>query len=86
MHRPLPPLKGHVGPVLAVAFSPDGKTLASGGFDMMVKLWNVATGQEVASLEGHRNWIKSIAFSPDGALLATGDINGIVRLWRAVPQ
>src|SRR5262249_47855051 len=58
------PLKGHTWPVLSVAISLDGKTLASGGQDGAIKLWDVATRKERASLEGHAEWFTSLAFSP----------------------
>ncbi|MCP4104854.1 MAG: WD40 repeat domain-containing protein [Desulfobacteraceae bacterium] len=58
--------------VNAVAFSPDGKTLASGADDNTVRLWDVASGKEIRRLEGHRKRVVSVAFSPDGKTLASG--------------
>jgi WD40 repeat protein len=63
-----------------VAFSPDGKTLASGSDDNTIKLWDVATGKEQATLKGHTAWVASVAFSPDGKTLASGG-DTTVRLW-----
>jgi WD40 repeat protein len=82
-HRQIAALKGHVSWIEALAFSPDGRTLASASGDCTAKLWNLATGQEVATLAGHRRPIFSLAFSPDGSLLATGSEDGTVRFWRA---
>src|SRR5207302_1355704 len=59
-------LKGHTSFVFAVAFSPDGKTLASGSDDKTIILWNVATGMEQATLKGHTDKVRSVSFSPDG--------------------
>ncbi len=56
----------------SVAFAPDGKTLAGAGGDRVVKLWDVETGEELASLAGHEGFIASVAYSPDGRFLATG--------------
>lgn len=72
---------GHISCVSEVAFSPDGKTLASGSWDNSVKLWDVASGQEVKSLEGHTGWVWSVAFSPDGKTLASGSGDKTIRLW-----
>ena len=67
------PLTGHTDPVDSVAFSPDGKTLASGSDDDTVRLWDVATGQQIGSpLTGHTGAVTSVAFSPDGKTLASG--------------
>ena len=66
----------------SVAFSPDGKILAAGGDDDTVRLWDVATGQQIGSpLTGDTGAIISVAFSPDGKTLATGSIDGTARLW-----
>jgi hypothetical protein len=71
----------HTEPVSSITFSPDGKKLASGSWDRTVKLWDVATGQELATLEGHKARITSIAFSPDGKKLASGSWDRTVKLW-----
>ena len=76
---------GHNGPVRAVAFSPDGKTLASGG--NALKLWDVATGQELRTFKGISSQVNSLAFSPDGKLLVCGTGSGFgakvaaIKLW-----
>ncbi|MYI42968.1 MAG: hypothetical protein F4113_03465 [Rhodothermaceae bacterium] len=65
----------HAGTALSVAFSPDGKQLASGGGDWNLYLWDVATGQIVRRFAEHLDAIRSVVFSPDGTLLAS--IGGI---------
>jgi WD40 repeat protein len=70
--------------VLAVAFSPDGKRLASAGGDSAVKVWDAATGQEIATLRGHSGYVWSVVFSPDGKRLASGGghhAKGEVKIW-----
>jgi WD40 repeat protein len=66
---------GHTSSVRSVAFSPDGKTVASGAglHDYHIKLWDVATGQNTATLKADTGWGVVLAFSPDGRLLAGGN-------------
>jgi WD40 repeat protein/tRNA A-37 threonylcarbamoyl transferase component Bud32 len=65
----------------AVAFSPDGKTLATTGKDNLIRLWDPETGQEKGVLKGHRAWPLCLAYSADGKLLASGDAGGQIKLW-----
>ena len=74
-------LKGHTEVAYAVAFSPDGKTLASGSLDNTIKLWDVTTGRNTATLNGHSGGVTSIAFSPDGNTLASGSMDTTMKLW-----
>ncbi len=67
--------------VKSVAFSPDGKTLASGGGDNVIHLWDIGTGKRKMTLVGHTHWVFSLAFSPDGKTLASGSVDSDIRLW-----
>lgn len=72
---------GHALRVDGLAFSPDGRLLASGSKDNTVRLWSVESTRELRKLVGHAGWIKAVAFSPDGKWLASGSVDGVVKLW-----
>src|SRR5262249_60501393 len=76
-------LEGPTGAVQCVAFSRDGKRIATGSYDHTVRLWDAATGKELRRFEGHRAGVESVAFSPDGALLASGGSDDAARAWEA---
>ena len=75
---------GHGGPVTSIRFSEDGQLLATGSADLTVRIWNAASGANVAVLRGHRRPVIAVAFSRDSARLVTGSDDNTVRLWDIV--
>ncbi len=67
--------------MLTVAFSPDGKILASGGEDNLIKIWDVASGTESQTLSGHSNIVNKVAFSPNSSILASSSYDKTVKVW-----
>jgi WD40 repeat protein len=79
-------LEGHTDWVRAIAFTHDGKMLASASRDKTVRLWDPSTGQCLQTLEGHTDWVRAIAFTHDGKMLASASresasLDKTVRLW-----
>jgi WD40 repeat protein/GTPase SAR1 family protein len=74
-------LKGHEAGVLSLAVSPEGRLLASGARDGVIKIWDVSTRLLAFTLEGHTGAVTSLSFSSDGRLLASKSTDGTVRLW-----
>jgi hypothetical protein len=76
-------LSGHQHNVNSVAWSPDGKRLATGSQDNTAKVWDAETGKELLTLSGHVNGVSSVAWNPDGKRLATGSDDSTAKVWDA---
>jgi WD40 repeat protein len=74
-------MRGHTASLFAVAFSPDGRRLASGSDNGEVKVWDVMSGANTLSLPGHGGPVGQVIFSPDGARLVTSGGDGKIRVW-----
>src|SRR5947208_1573285 len=75
-------LEGHSDPVYAIAWSPDGKTLVTGGFDNSVRLWDAATRKEIKRFDGHSGLVLAVAPAPDGKRLLSGSLDKTAKVWQ----
>jgi WD40 repeat protein/serine/threonine protein kinase len=82
-HAELLTFTGHHAQLWRVAYSPDGKRIASASADSTVKIWSPTTGKEELTLRGHTDGVASVAFSPDGARLASSGYDHTIKLWEA---
>jgi WD40 repeat protein len=82
-HAFLLEFKGHTRTVTSVAYSPDGRRIASASSDGTVKVWEAATGQEALTFRGHTGGVTGVAYSPDGRRLASAGIDNTVKVWDA---
>jgi eukaryotic-like serine/threonine-protein kinase len=74
-------MSGHALVIHGVAYSPDGRLIASAGADQIVKVWDTATGREVRTLKGHTKVVDRVVFSPDGLTLASSSWDNTIKLW-----
>jgi len=74
-------LEGHQGPIVALAISPDGATLASASWDRTIRLWPLAGGAPQV-LEGHQQSVNGVAFTPDGTAIVSAGYDATVHIWR----
>ena len=74
-------MDAHTDRITSVAFSSDGSILASCGYDQVIHLWSVHTGDLKDTLAGHRQKVHDLAFSPSGNTLVSASGDGTIRLW-----
>jgi eukaryotic-like serine/threonine-protein kinase len=82
-HLDLKTLRGHLGAVNGVAFSPDSQRIVTGSEDGTAKVWEAATGKELLTLNGHRSAVSSVAFAADGRWIVTGSQDKTAKVWEA---
>ncbi len=76
-------LRGHTGTIGRIAWSPDGRMLASPSWDKTIRLWEVGTGKLLRALKGHEEAVNSVVFDPTGRILASGSDDSTIKLWQA---
>jgi WD40 repeat protein len=81
-HKPLGPPLPHLEHVLAVAFSADGKMIATGAWDGTARVWDVATGKRLCPPLVHQRTVRDVAFSPDGTTLLTASFDRTAKCWQ----
>jgi len=74
-------LSGHTSGVVDIAYSPDGRKIATGSGDASAKSWDATTGKELFTLTGHSAELRPVVFSPDGKFLATGSGDNTAKIW-----
>ena len=74
-------LQGHTSPVYSVAWSPDGKSIATAAFDNTVRLWDVAGRKEIKKFDGHTKLVLSVAISPNGKQILSGSQDNTAKIW-----
>lgn len=79
--KDLAAMKAHTGAVSALAFSPDGKLLASGGQDKTIRVWAAANGKQLLTIKGHAAAVESLSYSEDGRQLTSRDANQKTHVW-----
>ena len=75
-------LRGHRNTVSSAAFSPDGRRVVTASVDNTARIWDVASGRELATLSGHKNIVTSAAFSPDGRMVVTASHETTAKIWK----
>lgn len=76
-------LEGHSEAILSVAFSPDGKSLASGSGDTTVRIWDLQTETPLETCVGHKHWVLFVSYSPDCKKIASGGMDNVIFIWNA---
>ncbi|KAL6691076.1 hypothetical protein J3F84DRAFT_403852 [Trichoderma pleuroticola] len=76
-------LKGHLGYILGIIFSPNNLLMASISFDKTVRLWDMTRSTRRQMLEGHSDWIAAVSISPNAQIIASASVDGTVKLWDA---
>lgn len=72
--------------VTSVAVSPDGRLVAAGSLDKMVRVWDIHSAKQLERLEGHKDSVYSVAFMPDGKSLISGSLDKTIKLWELGTQ